>query len=176
MNRADKVKEIARQEALAAAWKTSAARLREELDREARADYAANGSGVTWTFRDLGQVTLPLSKEAVAVTGVDALLKWCKQTHPEQVEQVAQVRAAYQTYLLKNATVTEDGAVVLLDERGQPGEAIPGMTVRSGGIPGALTITVDREVKPLLANYAANEVQRLLAAEYGATGPEAATR
>lgn len=163
MNRQDKVKEIARQEAIAAAWKENAARLRAEVEAEAKEEFEANGNGITWNFRDLGKVTMPLSTEAPVVADIDALLKWCKERHPENVETVEQVRAAYQTWLLGNAKC--DGDLVV---HPGTGEVIPGMAVRQGGQPKALTITVDRDVKALYANYAKQAVADQLAAEYGA--------
>jgi hypothetical protein len=150
VNRQDRVKEIARREALASAWVKSAKELRAEVEAEALAEYEENGNGVTWTMRDLGKVTLPLSTEAPVISDVEALTKWAKIRHPENVETVEQVRAAFQTWLLQNAEIVADG--VVMDP--ETGEVIPGMAVREGGKPKALTITVERPVKELLANYA----------------------
>lgn len=163
MNRADKVKEAARREALGAAWIAKGKELRVEVEADALAEYEREGNGVTWTFRDLGRVTLPLTTEAPVIADIDALLKWVKERHPENVETVEQVRAAFQKWLLENAQITEDGTVI----DPETAEVIPGMGVREGGKPKALTITVDRPVKELLANYAAAEVERALVAEYG---------
>jgi len=86
MNPSDVTKEIARREALAAAWAETAKELRAQLDEKARAEYEANGgSGITWKWRDLGRVTLPLTEEAPYIADIDALLKWVKQRHPEHI-------------------------------------------------------------------------------------------
>jgi hypothetical protein len=162
MNRAELAKEVARREALGAAWNASAKELREELDRQARAEHAEQGTGVTWTIRDLGKVTLPVSTEAPIVSDIDALLKWVRQRHPEHVETVEQVQAAFQTWLLQNVEITEDSKVVSPD-----GEIVPGMAVREGNRPKSLTITIDAPVKKLFASYAQQEVERQLVAEYG---------
>lgn len=69
MNRTDLTKEIARREALASAWSASAKELRAELELAARREFEENGTGVTWTMRDLGRVTLPLTTEAPVIAG-----------------------------------------------------------------------------------------------------------
>lgn len=162
-NRFDRAREVARLEALADAYKTVARERRAELDAEARAEWEANGCGVTWRMPDLGRVCLPLTEEAPWIADIDALLKWAKERHPENVETVEQVRAAFQKWLLDNVQITEGGAVV----DPETGEVVPGMAVREGGQPKALTVTLDRDVKALFADYAKREVQRALAAEYG---------
>jgi hypothetical protein len=163
LNRTDLIREMARREAMAAAWAKSAKEIRARVEADARAEFEANGNGVTWTMRDLGKVILPLSVEAPTVADADVLLKWVAKRHPEQVETVLQVRPAFQTWLLKNVQIGE-GAVVIDPETG---EVVPGLGVREGGRPGALTLRVDAPVKQLLANYAEQEVTRALAAEYG---------
>lgn len=162
MNRFDRAREIARREALAAAWSDSARTLRNELDTEAREEYAANGNGITWTWRDFGQVTLPLSNEAIVVTDIDVLKKWVKEHHPEQIRTVEEVWPAFQTHLIKNGVITAEGV-----KDPATGDVVPGLGVRPGGVPRALTVTVDKDAKQLYANYAAQEVARALAAEYG---------
>jgi hypothetical protein len=163
MNRFERAKEIARREALGAAWAASAKTLRQELADEAVAEFEANGNGVTWTMRDLGRVTLPLSEEAAYVANIDDLLKWVRVRHPEHVETVEQVRPAFQSWLLGNAQIAEGGAVV----DPETGEVISGMAVREGGRPKALTITIARDAKALLASYAEREVAEALRAEFG---------
>lgn len=169
MNRFDRAREIARREALAAAWADSAKTLRSELDQEARAEYAANENGVTWTWRDFGQVVLPLSNEAVVVQDIDLLKAWVKEHHPEQIRVVEEVWSTFQTHLLKNGVVTADGV-----KDPATGEVIPGLGVRPGGVPKSLTITVEKTAKELYAAYAAQEVARALADEYGEQTGEAA--
>lgn len=163
MNRAELAKEVARREALAVAWTDSAKELRADLHRRALAEFEQEGTGVSWTIRDLGKVILPLSTEAPVISDLDALLKWVKERHPEHVETIEQVRAAFQTWLLQNVEITETGDVVSPD-----GEIVPGMAVREGNKPKSLTITVETPVKRLFATYAKQEVQRQLVAEFGA--------
>lgn len=160
MNRTDLTKEIARREALASAWSASAKELRTELELAARREFEDNGTGVTWTMRDLGRVTLPLSTEAPVIADIDALLKWCKERHPDNVQTVEQVRVAYQTWLLGNV-VCDNGVAV----HPETGEIIPGLAVREGGKPKTLTITFDRSVKDVYASYAAAVVAEEIAAE-----------
>jgi hypothetical protein len=163
LSRAEKVQEIARREAFAAAYVNAAKELRAEVEADARKEWEENGNGVTWTIRDVGKVCLPLSKEAPVISDIEALLGWTKQRHPEQVQVVEQVRAAYQTFLIQNGVCVGD---VVMDPDGT-GEAIPGMAVRAGGQPKALSITVERPVKELLADYATTEVAAQIAALFG---------
>ncbi|HWB34931.1 MAG TPA: hypothetical protein VHA75_02800 [Rugosimonospora sp.] len=163
LTRADKIAEITKREALAAAFRKSAASLREELQAEALAEFETNGTAASWTIRDVGRATLPLSQQAVVIADPDALAKWTKDRHPEHLETVEQVRSAYQTYLLQNAQPHPDGVVLdpITDE------VIPGLAVRAGNVPGTLTIVPERGVKAVLAGWAEREVARLLAAENG---------
>ncbi len=163
MKRNDIIREIARREALGAAWNDSARGLRAELAAQATAEFEANGNGVTWTVKDLGRVCLPTTDEAVIVADVEPLKRWVKQHHPDELQIVVEVRPAFQTWLLKHATITEDGTVI----HPRTGEVVPGLGVRPGGQPKSLTITVDRTVKDLYADYAAREVEAHLAGEHG---------
>jgi hypothetical protein len=169
MATADLAKEIARREAMGTAWTDSARPLREALHAKARKVYEDEDSGVTWTLRDLGKVILPLSTEAPQISDIAALLKWCKERHPEHVETVEQVSSAFQSFLLKTCEITAEGVVI----DPETAEVVPGMSVREGGKPKSLSITIDREPKALLAHWATGEVGRQLVAEYGEV-PDAA--
>ncbi len=164
MNRYDKAREIARREAIAAEWNASAKVLRDEMDADARREWQENGSGTTWTFKDLGRVTLPLSNETPYVSDIAALLKWCKERFPQHVEQVEQVISSFQAWLLKNGVCDAEAGVVL---HPKTEEVIPGLGVREGNQPGSLTVVVDPAAKALYRNYARQVVAEALAAEYG---------
>lgn len=168
LTNADLAKEVARREALAAAYTASAKPLREELDRRARQAFTEQGIGVSWKVPDLGRITLPLTEEAPVISDIDALVKWVKERHPEEIQTVEQVRASFQTWLLQHVTVTEDGVV------DPDGEIVPGMAARIGGQPKSLSITIDPTVKRLFATYATAEVERQLMAEYGQAVPDVA--
>lgn len=161
MTLADEVREIARCEALAAAWNARAREKRDDLRRRAVAEFEAQGVGVTWRIGDLGKVTLPLSTEAPIVADADLLCRWVERRHPDGVQTVKQVRSSFQTELLRNVTAI-DGVVT-----DGEGEIIPGLGVREGGQPKALTITVDAAAKKEYEAYAEAEVARQLIAEYG---------
>jgi hypothetical protein len=184
VNEQDLTKEIARREALAAAWRDSAGQLRQELEQRALAEHQRHGGGFTLNFRDLGKVVLPVTTEAPVIADAEPLVKWVKARYPENVETAEQVRPAFQKWLVENATVVDVGhpddnrvAVDRVVVDPQTGEVIPGMKVREGGQPRALTITVNRDAKALYASWAAAEVDRALADEYGqpaaASTPEA---
>ncbi|HWB36856.1 MAG TPA: hypothetical protein VHA75_12600 [Rugosimonospora sp.] len=162
LTRSDKVAEITKREALADAYKRSAAVLREALQAEAIAELDREGTAPSWTIRDLGKAVLPVSVEKPYIADTDALVKWVKERHPEHVETREDVRAAFQTWLLQYAQPADD---VVVDP--ESGEIIPGMAVRQGNLPGTLTITPDKAVKAQLREWAEREVARLLAAENG---------
>jgi len=163
VNRADKIAEITKREALAAAWKKSATELRDEVQAEALAEFERDGTAPSWTIRDVGRATLPLSNESVVISDIDALLKWVQDRHPENVETVAQIRPAYVTWLIQYAQRHADG--VVLDPNTD--EVIPGLAIRAGNVPGTLAIVPERGIKGMLAAWAAEQVDRALVAEHG---------
>lgn len=146
MNRNERVREVLRLEGIAAAAKRRAGEHRQQLATEAHAELEFHGTAPTWRMPDIGTVTLPLSQEAPAITDIALLLTWVKERHPEEVETVHQVRAAFQTALLQRAVCDGD---LVIDP--QSGEVIPGMTVRPGGRPGALTFRVPSDIKDVYA-------------------------
>ena len=169
MTRADVVREIARREALADAWVASAKTLRDDLERQARDEYERERTGISWPVPDLGTVALPLSKEAPVISDIAALLKWVEAERPDQV--IKQVRATFQTWLVKNAVITPDGDVVLVGKDGKASSPIPGMGFRRAGKPGTLTFRFNQDAKDLFAEYARQEVMKQLAAKYGPATP-----
>ena len=141
MNRIERIQEILRLEGVATAARRQAEQRRAELDAEARAELEAQGTAPTWRIPGLGTVSLPVSKEAAVVADTAAFAAWCAQRHSANVETVTVVRPAFQAALL--ARVVCDGDVVVDPDTG---EAIPGLAVRPGGQPRALTIRADRDV------------------------------
>jgi hypothetical protein len=133
-----------------------AARWREQLDADARAELAEQGTAPTWRLPDLAMVTLPVSKETVVVADLDRLAKWVQSTHPTEVETVVQVRPAFVTRLLAVARV--DGELAVDGE----GTVIPGLSVRPGGVPQTLRFTPTPEAR-LVLGEAAERVLDLVA-------------
>jgi hypothetical protein len=163
VNLQEKIQERMRRAALAKAWEDAADQLTGEIDAEAREWLARTGTQPSWSVPEVANVVLFLSKTAVVVDDIAALLKWVKATDPGQIQTTEEIRSSYQQWLLKNAAVDETGAVVHPETK----EPIPGLRVRPGGIPGTLRFTPDPDARALLSGYAAREVEQSLAAEYG---------
>lgn len=141
MNRAEQIQQILRLEGIATAARRLAEQHREALAEQARAELAEQGTAPTWRMPGLGVVTMPLSREAAVVADPAALLAWAAERYPTEVETIHQVRAAFQTTLLGRAVC--DGDVVVDPATG---EIVPGLAVRPGGQPRALTIRADKQV------------------------------
>lgn len=160
MNRVDRVREVMRLEGLAQAAYRRAAGHRTELEREARTELEREGTAPSWRLPNIGTVALPLSKEAPVIADIDALAEWVQQRHPSEIEHRRQVRPAFQAALLQHVTCA-DGVVI----DPETGEVIPGLAVRPGGVPKALTIVASRDAKAILAANADVLLDAILAAE-----------
>jgi hypothetical protein len=143
--RADLVRSILIWDRVAASAAKVAAELREQLARDARAEYAEQGTAPTWRLPDLATVTLPVSRQTVAVADQAALTAWMATRRPEQVQTVQQIRPAGLKALLGQICVV-DGDLPTLDD----GELVPGLTVRPGGQPRALTLRAAPEATAVL--------------------------
>ncbi len=155
MNRADLTKGVLLYEQLADAAKAKAAAFRRELETAATAEYEQQGMAPSWRLPLIGQVILPVSETAIVVTDEAALTKWVADRYPEQVEQVTRIRPAYAAGLTKRLAVDE-GAV--FDP--QSGEAVPGVEVRQGGQPKALTIRPTADAKSIARQHADAPLER----------------
>lgn len=136
MNRAEMVSTILTWEAVATRAQTMAAELRGQLAEDARAELEEQGTAPSWRIADLATVTLPVSKPAVMVADPVALTKWMIARRPAEVELT--VRPASLKALLRQ--VGADGDLVFIPG---DGEVVPGLEVRPGGQPKALTIRAD---------------------------------
>lgn len=130
MNRAEMTRRVLLLEAAAAELKTRAAAVRADLNADARAELAEQGTRPTWRT-DIGTWSLPVSEEAPTVTDGAALTAWCKRRYPTEVVEV--VNPAFQAVLL--ARLAPVGEVVMDPATG---EVVPGLGVRPGGIPQTL--------------------------------------
>lgn len=97
MNRAEMTRRVLLLEAAAAELKNRAAAVRADLNADARAELAEQGTRPTWRT-DIGTWSLPVSEEAPTVTDGAALVAWCKQRYPSEVVEV--VNPAFQVALL----------------------------------------------------------------------------
>ena len=157
MNRSDRLQQILRLEALAAAAKTAAAEHRAELGAEAAAEFEQHGTAPTWRLSDLGTITLPISQPAAYVTDAQAFVEWCVLRYPSEVETIAQVRSAFQAALLARLHLEGSSAV-----DPATGEEVPGLAVRPGGIPKSLTIRPSSEAGAVFAEVGRQDLAWLL--------------
>lgn len=157
MNRSDRLQQILRLEALAAAAKTAAADHRAELNAEAAAEFEREGTAPTWRLQDLGTVTLPVSKEAAYVAAPQAFVEWVTARYPSEVETIAQVRPAFQAALFARLHLEGSSAVDTAT-----GEEVPGLAVRPGGIPKSLSIRASAEASAVFAEAGRQDLERLL--------------
>jgi hypothetical protein len=146
VNRSDRLQQIMRLEALAAAAKTAAADHRAELNAEAAAEFEQEGTAPTWRLSDLGTITLPVSKETAYVAAPQAFVDWCMLRYPSEVETIAQVRPAFQAALFARLHLEGESAVDTAT-----GEEVPGLAVRPGGIPKSLSIRPTPEAGAVFA-------------------------
>jgi hypothetical protein len=146
-SRAERIQEILRLEGIAAAARLRAEAHRDALTAEARAELAS-GIAPTWRIADVGTITLPVGKAGPLVDNPAALLAWCQERYPTEVENITtrQIRAAFQGALLRRVLVDEDRVV-----DPDTGEIVPGLTWSPGGQPKALSFRIDSQVKALFA-------------------------
>lgn len=146
MNRADVVRNILIWERVAEAATEKAREYRNQLDADARAEFEEQGTAPTWRLADIATVSLPVSKQRVVVDDERALVGWVQRTRPTEVE--TRVRKGFLS-VLPNVVRVDDGQVF-----DQEGELVPGLSVRPGGIPGAVTIRAADEAKALISAHA----------------------
>lgn len=152
-----------RLEGLAAAARAAATEHRIALNAEATAEYEREGMAPTWRWPDIGTIILPVSKEAATVQNAAALVEWCSERYPTEVETLSQIRPAFQAALMKRAVI--DGSSVVDPVTG---EIMPGLAVRPGGIAKALTIRPTPDAEALFAAVGRQMLDDLLAPAGGA--------
>lgn len=159
MNRSERLQELLRLDGLIAAAKERATEHRVALGAEAAGEYEREGMAPTWRWPDLGTVILPISKETPAIADPEALVEWCRLRYPSELETFVRIRPAFQDALLKRAQPVGESA---MDPA--TGEAIPGLSVRPGGIPKALTIRATPEATALFAAVGRQMLDELMPA------------
>jgi hypothetical protein len=141
---------VMRLEGLASAAKAAADKVRADLDEEARTEFQRTGAAPTWRMADIGIAALPVTKEAVVVSDVQALLGWCRANRPEQIRTVEEIEPAFEAWLLQNCVVSGNKAV-----HPETGEVMPGLAVRPGGQPRSLSFRPDPGVKAAFGEHGA---------------------
>jgi hypothetical protein len=164
MNRAEMTRRVLLLEAAAAELKGRAAAVRADLNADARAELAEQGTRATWRT-DLGTWSLPVSEEAPTVTDAAALVAWCKERYPTEVVEV--VNPAFQTVLLSRL---EPVGEVVMDPA--TAEVVPGLGVRPGGVPQALRFRPNAAAQAVAAEALGSLVDQLAAGLGIETGDE----
>jgi hypothetical protein len=141
VNRQEMITRTLMLESVAANARARAAALRAELAEVARAEMEREGTAPTWRLPDIGTVTLPVSTERVYVADESALLEWVKANVPTEVETITRTRPSYVSMLLEIAR--HDGEHAFDDE----GTVIPGLGVRPGGVPQALSFRPSKDAQ-----------------------------
>jgi hypothetical protein len=147
-SRRDRFHYVMRLEGLASAAKAAADKVRAGLDEEARTEFERTGAAPTWRMADIGIAALPVTKEAVVVSDVQALLGWCRSHKPEQIRTVEEIEPAFQAWLLQHCVVDGDKAV-----HPETGEVMPGLAVRAGGQPRSLSFRPEPGVKAAFGEH-----------------------
>lgn len=142
MNRQEMITRTLMLESVAANARARAAAIRAELAEVARAELEREGTAPTWRLPDIGTVTLPVSTERVYVADEDVLVEWALSFHPDEVERIERVRPAFLGVLLAECR-GEGDAVVWMRE----GALVPGLAVRPGGVPQALSFRPSRDAQ-----------------------------
>jgi hypothetical protein len=148
-NRADVVKGVLVWEQVAASAMAKAAAFRDQLNADAVAELKEQGTAASWRLAGIGTASLPLTQEAAYISDMRALLAWVGERYPSEVEQIPQVRAAFQAALAKRLVV--DGEAVVDPATG---EVVPGYAVRAGGQPKSVAITAEASVKGVMRQIA----------------------
>lgn len=156
MNRVERLQELFRLEGLITAARERVTDHRAALGAEAAGEYEREGMAPTWRWPDLGTVILPVSKETPVVADPEALVEWCRQRHPSELETLVQIRPAFQAALMHRVSPSGD---VVIDVTG---EVVPGLAVRAGGVPKALTIRPTSDATALFAAVGRRTLDDLL--------------
>jgi hypothetical protein len=146
VNRQDLITRTLMLEQVAAEARARAAKLREELAADARAELAEQGTAPTWRIPDIGTVTLPVSKETVYVSDEQALLEWVKAQPGDPTDVIETVERLKPWYVHDLLTLVEGIAEDVVIEP-DTGESIPGLRMRPGGVPGSLSFRPSRDAQ-----------------------------
>jgi len=155
VNRFEMTRQVLLLEAAAAQLKVRAASVRADLNADARAELAEQGTRPTWRT-EMGTWSLPVSEEAATVTDGAQLARWVKQRYPTEI--VETVNPAFQTALL--ARLQPNGDVVVDPSTG---EVVPGLGVRPGGVPLTLRFRADATAQAVAADAAKQLVDNVAA-------------
>jgi hypothetical protein len=157
MNRSDRVKAIVWLDQLVAAAAAESAKLRGELDQDARNEFEECGTAPTWRIPDVATISSSVTHESVNVTDPAAFAQWVSKRYPTEVE--LSVRAAWWKTFRTKVQPADD---VVCDP--ETGEVVPGLGVREGGQFGGISVRVTAAAKEVFGALADHGLRELVAA------------
>lgn len=133
------VSEPRRDEVIAAmAWldqmsaqiKTHRDRLKHELDRQARDEYATRGTLPVWKVPGLATVSSSATNTKIIVADVEAFTEWVRERYPSEIRTrtFEEVAPSWQEMFLKTALVAGSEVADCMTN-----ELVPGLKVEQGG-------------------------------------------
>lgn len=147
MNRAEMIIEAMKADAMAAAWAGKAKRVREELTRMAVKEFENDGVAPSWRT-DTATVPLSMTSDDCKVVNNAEWMAWVHANHPDQLEEIVQVRPAWQKTFFSKLNGLDGTAY---DDDGQ---IIPGLLHVPGGQPKAISIRPKPGVREALMQHA----------------------
>ncbi len=122
---------------------------RAEADAELAGMPEGQTNRVTLEGEVVGSVAMTVGSRSIVITDEKALIAWCDEFHPDEVEVVERVRPAYMSKL----TMIDDAVI-----DGQ-GNIVPGVAIRTGT--GHLTVRPDKAKGDLLWSAVRSRVLEL---------------
>jgi hypothetical protein len=150
VNVAEETRRILILEAVADEARREAAEGRARLADRARRQLAEEHVAPSWNLPEIAKVTLGVSSPKIEIDDTTKLLAWVEARNPDGVIRVPTIRPEYLAQLLGEVIV--DHGIVLWT---QTGEVVPGLKLRPGGQPKALSIVPHTGVRAGLAAVAA---------------------
>lgn len=154
MNRRDVITAAAFYEAAAADAKARARGLRDMLAADAAAELAEQGTAPTWRS-DVARVSASVNRRRAAIVNDTAFAQWVAKNYPTAV--VPHVVEDWRDRFLKGLDWEDDGTVS--DPR--DGQVVAGVAVQAGGDLRSVSVVVDADAKPVLAELARQAVDRI---------------
>lgn len=145
--KAQLIDEVMYLDALAAQITARSKQRRAELEEIARAEYEIEGVAPSWRHPN-GTVPLALSSARYDVTDRKAWIDWIAERYPMEIEEIIQVRPAFEKSLLES--FAKQGEDACTDD----GEIPPGVTFTPGGTPRGISIRYAKGVREQLAELA----------------------
>lgn len=159
MNRLQTVQAVCWLDALAARAKAEAAKLREQLDADAYAEFQEQGTAPSWRIPDVATVSASVSKQSVVVENEPAFREWVKHNYPDAIRVTESVSTKWQEAFL-DRHVNVDGEDVMDTATNA---LVPGVKVRPQGRFLGVSIRASAEAKQVYGLVAAEGLKHAAA-------------